>query len=87
MAQAGAAELALDGLGRDGRGHEPRERAQPQFRDREWRRVERLNRRVRAMDLPEVYQLMERVLDGASEATESTDDAVKVEERRMSPLQ
>lgn len=39
------------------------------------------------MDLPEVYQLMERVLDGASEATESTDDAVKVEERRMSPLQ
>lgn len=39
------------------------------------------------MDLTEVDQLMERFLDGASEATESTDDTVKVEECRMSPLQ
>lgn len=39
------------------------------------------------MDLTEVDQLMERFLDGAGEATESTDDTVKVEECRMSPLQ
>jgi hypothetical protein len=33
------------------------------------------------VDLTEVDQLMERFLDGAGEATESTDDTVKVEER------
>ena len=38
------------------------------------------------MDLTEVYQLMERFLDGAGEATETTDDTIKVEERRMPPL-
>lgn len=86
MAQPGAAELALEGLGRDGRGHEPRERAQPQFRDGERRRVERFDRGRGAVDLTEVYQLMERFLDGAGEATETTDDTIKVQERRMPPL-
>lgn len=85
--EAGTAQVSLGRLRRDRRRHEPRERAEPQSGKVKDRLGDGFGDGRRPADLPYVQNLVERVLDRAREAAKLTDDAIKVKERCVAPLE